>query len=318
MEMNANIETAKSVKEKATVAFGLALSNDYATDEQYLDACARAELERSSPEYRAARSRLKAEFRTRQEEQERKAQGEAYRSIRAGVSLDSLDQRNIDQEAADLARILRAARPGTLALGGRISEPVRKAAQAAGVELVDYFLRPELACLNAVPTAEGCLALLMQLRQRTIWESEFLVLGYGRIGRAVAQRLQALGGQVTIAARAPEQRAAARCAGLHAAPLTALEQLLPHFDAVINTIPAPVLGAAQLRCLPRGALILDLASRPGGTDFAAARELGLRAEHALSLPARCAPETAGALVAHTVEVILQERAATARSERGVS
>ena len=199
----------------------------------------------------------------------------------------------MDAEAADLARILRAARPGTLALGGRISEPVRKA-------------------------AEGCLALLMQLRQRTIWESEFLVLGYGRIGRAVARRLQALGGQVTIAARAPEQRAAARCAGLHAAPLTALEQLLPHFDAVINTIPAPVLGAAQLRCLPRGALILDLASRPGGTDFAAARELGLRAEHALSLPARCAPETAGALVAHTVEVILQERAATARSERGVS
>ena len=112
MGMNANIETAKSVKEKAKAAFGFDLSsaldlcnrNDYATDEQYLDACARAELERSSPEYRAARSRLKAEFRTRQEEQERKAQGEAYRSIRAGVSLDSLDQRNIDQEAADLAR----------------------------------------------------------------------------------------------------------------------------------------------------------------------------------------------------------------------
>ena len=99
----------------------------------------------------------------------------------------------MDAEAADLARILRAARPGTLALGGRISEPVRKAAQAAGVELVDYFLRPELACLNAVPTAEGCLALLMQLRQRTIWESEFLVLGYGRIGRAVAGRRHGTG-----------------------------------------------------------------------------------------------------------------------------
>ena len=112
MEMNANIETAKSVKEKAKAALGLDLSSaldlvqrsDYDSDEAYLDACARAEMERNSPEYRAVRKRLKAEYRQRTEEQERKAQGEAYRSIRAGVSLDSLDQRNIDQEAADLAR----------------------------------------------------------------------------------------------------------------------------------------------------------------------------------------------------------------------
>ena len=90
-------------------------------------------------------------------------------------------------------------------------------------------------------------------------------------------------------------------------PLTALKRVLPNFDAVVNTIPAPVLGRPQLECLPRGALIVDLASRPGGTDFAAARALDLHAEHALSLPARCAPETAGELVAHTVVTILQER-----------
>ena len=47
--------------------------------------------------------------------------------------------------------------------------------------------------LNAVPTAEGCLELLLRLRQRTIWESDFLVLGYGRVGRAVARRLGLLG-----------------------------------------------------------------------------------------------------------------------------
>lgn len=213
----------------------------------------------------------------------------------------------LEAEAADLARILRAAKPGTLALGGRVSEPVRQAAGAAGVELVDYFLRPELACLNAVPTAEGCLALLMQLRSRTIWESDFLILGYGRIGRAVARRLTLLGGRVTVAARSAEQRACARAAGCHGVPLTALKRVLTNFDAVVNTIPAPVLGRSQLECLPRGALIVDLASRPGGTDFAAARALDLHAEHALSLPARCAPETAGELVAHTVVTILQER-----------
>ncbi len=112
MEMNTNIETAESVKEKAKAALGFDLPSaldlvnrsDYDSDEAYLDACARAEMERNSPEYRAVRKRLKAEYRQRTEEQERKAQEEAYRSIRAGVSLDSLDQRNIDQEAADLAR----------------------------------------------------------------------------------------------------------------------------------------------------------------------------------------------------------------------
>ncbi len=211
-------------------------------------------------------------------------------------------------DQADLERLLRAARPGTLVLGGRVGAALRQAAAAAGLELVDYFLRPELACLNAVPTAEGCLALLMRLRERTVWESPFLVLGYGRIGRAVAGRLGLLGGRVTVAARSAEQRAAARCAGHHAAPLAGLERLLPGFDAVVNTVPAPVLGEAQLRQLPPGALIIDLASRPGGTDFAAAKALGLHAEHALSLPARCAPQTAGALVAQTVLSILEERA----------
>lgn len=213
----------------------------------------------------------------------------------------------MDADQADLARILRAAQPGTLALGGRISAPVRAAAKAAGVELIDYFARPELACLNAVPTAEGCLALLMRRRARTIWESPFLVLGYGRIGRAVAGRLAALGGRVTVAARSAEQRAAARCAGHRAAALEQLPRLLPEFDAVVNTIPAPVLGRAQLEKLPAGALIVDLASRPGGTDFAAAARLGLTAEHALSLPAKCAPQTAGLLVAQTVLSILDER-----------
>lgn len=112
MNLNANIETAESVKEKAKAAFGFDLSSaldlvnrsDYDSDEAYLDAAAKAELERSSPEYRAARSRLKAEHRARQEKEQRTAQNEAYKSIRAEVSLDALDRRKTDEQAADLAR----------------------------------------------------------------------------------------------------------------------------------------------------------------------------------------------------------------------
>lgn len=215
----------------------------------------------------------------------------------------------LDGPMPGLTTLLRAARPGAVALGGRVGEQARQAAKAAGILMEDYAERPELTCLNAVPTAEGCLCLLMQMRSRTLWESPILVLGYGRIGRAVARRLCLLGACVTVAARSPEQRAAARCASCRAEPLTALERLLPGFDAVVNTIPAPVLPRVLLERMPKGAVVVDLASKPGGTDFAAASELGLNAVHALGLPAKCAPETAGALVAHTALAILQERGA---------
>ena len=209
----------------------------------------------------------------------------------------------------EFGALLQAARPGTLVLAGRPDAALRAQAAALGLPLLDYNAQPALARLNAVPTAEGCLSLLLRWRDRTIWESPFLVLGYGRVGQAVAGRLAALGGLVTVAARSAAQRAAARCAGCRAAPLTALDRLLPGVDAAVNTIPAPVLGAAELACLPPGGVVIDLASAPGGTDFAAAKALGVRAVLAGGLPGRCAPATAGALIAQTVLGMLREREA---------
>ena len=94
------------------------------------------------------------------------------------------------------------------------------------------------------------------------------------------------------------------------AELVRLAVLAPAFDTVVNTIPAPVLTAVELAALPKGCLIVDLASKPGGTDFAAARRLGHTALHALSLPTCCAPESAGEALARTVQAILQEREGT--------
>ena len=139
MNINANIETAESIKERAKAAFGFDLPSvfdllersDYDSDEAYLDACTRAEMERSSPEYRAARSRLKAEYRQRTEEQERKKQDLAYKTIRAAVTLDSIDQRNIDEKAADLARRDLAA--GRIAASG-LGDAIAKYAEKLGEE----------------------------------------------------------------------------------------------------------------------------------------------------------------------------------------
>ena len=213
----------------------------------------------------------------------------------------------LEQSGLPLAQLLGMAKPGALALGGKVTDSARTIARAAGVELVDYFARPELTVYNAIPTAEGCIGILLERRSRTLWGAAVLVLGFGPVGRALAVRLAALGARVTVAARRPVQRAMAEERGLRAVPLTDLAAAAAAFDTVVNTIPAPVLTAAVLAALPKGCLIVDLASKPGGTDFAAARRLGHTALHALSLPTVWAPETAGEALARTVQTILQER-----------
>ena len=213
----------------------------------------------------------------------------------------------LDAARTPLAELLRAARPGALALGGMLSEEAKAIAAEAGVELVDYFAREELTIRNAIPTAEGCIGVLLAQRKRTLWGSAVLLLGFGPVGQAVGTRLAALGAQVTVAARRPAQRAQAESLGMQGAELARLARLAPAFDTVVNTIPARVLTAPVLARLRPGSLIVDLASRPGGTDFDAAARCGHKAIHALSLPAACAPETAGEIVARTVCEMLRER-----------
>lgn len=213
----------------------------------------------------------------------------------------------LDAARTPLAELLRAARPGALALGGMLSEEAKAIAAEAGVELVDYFAREELAIRNAIPTAEGCIGVLLAQRKRTLWGSAVLLLGFGPVGQAVGTRLAALGARVTVAARRPAQRAQAESLGMQGAELARLDRLAPAFDTVVNTIPAQVLTAPVLARLRPGSLIVDLASRPGGTDFDAAARCGHKAIHALSLPAACAPETAGEIVARTVREMLRER-----------
>ena len=215
----------------------------------------------------------------------------------------------LDVEAVGLAGLLRSAKPGALALAGKPSAEALRLAREAGITMVDYFAREELTVLNAIPTAEGCIGILLERRVRTLWDAPVLVTGYGPVGQALAVRLTALGAHVTVAARRASQRALARSQGAHwVIPLEELAAAAPGFDAVVNTIPALVLTRPVLAALRPGSLIVDLASRPGGTDFAAAAALGHTALPALSLPVRCAPESAGEYVANTVLEIIKERA----------
>ena len=205
-----------------------------------------------------------------------------------------------------LSHLLDALRPSQVICAGMVRPQVAAMAADRGLTLHDYFAREELAVANAVPTAEGAVQLAMEHLPITIHGSRVLVIGFGRVGRLTAQRFQALGARVSVAARKYEQLAWAQALGFGGEHLAHLKGWLCGYDLIVNTVPAQVLGQEELEDIKPDCLILDLASKPGGVDLGAAGELGLTVIWALSLPGKVAPVTAGAAIKDTIYNMLRE------------
>lgn len=225
-------------------------------------------------------------------------------NIRGGLNAPlSAHFHNIDD-------ILRRLPRGAMVCAGKPNESLKNASDEIGLEMVDYFAREELVALNALATAEGAISVLLTHSSITIWDSDILICGFGRIGRMLAERLRALGARVSVSARKPGDYAYIRAMGCEALDTRKLGEELGHFDTIINTIPARILSCERLAYVSTDALIIDLASRPGGVDFEAARAIDLNVLWALGLPADTAPATAGKIIKETLLNILCEKYGT--------
>ncbi len=142
---------------------------------------------------------------------------------------------------------------------------------------------------NAVLTAEGAVHAAMSKTDRALTGQSCLVLGYGRIGKALTGMLRGLGVQVTVAARRKESRDAA---GENSIPFADLPAHLPHTTLLFNTVPSPVVTEQELLLLPPDARLFELASPPYGIDLSAADRLCLNASLESGLPGRYCPQSA--------------------------
>ena len=188
----------------------------------------------------------------------------------------------------------------TLITGGRLSKEFTDKALSLGFKTFDYFKSERLTILNAIPTAEGALAIAINETKRTIFASKCAVLGYGRIGKILARLLKSLGAEVYVFARSGQALTWAQAEGCIPIPFDHISCALKDTDIIFNTIPAPVLTEKVLKNTKENVLIIDLASAPGGVELEAAKRLSKKVIFALSLPGKVAPETAGEIIAQCV------------------
>ncbi len=199
--------------------------------------------------------------------------------------------------------ILDRAGSSAVIIGGRLGAQIKAAAAQRGMELYDYMRCPEFSARNAAISAEGAVSELMSKARTALCDMRILVVGWGRIGKLLINKLSALCPALYLMSQNSESRALARELGCASLAPDCPPELLGGFDAVINTAPAPVI--ADLSAFRGSCILLELASAPGGIDGVCAKERGLELCVLRGLPGRYAPESAARAVYDAVSGILK-------------
>ncbi len=174
------------------------------------------------------------------------------------------------------------------------------------IEIIDIMKREELAVLNTIATAEGTIQIAIENTNTILHGSNCLILGFGRIGKVLARKLVGLSVNVTCAARKDDDIAWIQAYGYKSLNINELGEELNQYDIIINTVPHIVLNEKRLEYVRNDALLIDLASNPGGIDKKSVKDKKLKFIWALSLPGKVAPITSAEFIKNTIYNIIKK------------
>ncbi len=190
--------------------------------------------------------------------------------------------------------------------GGIIPKGFAEKLRERGIKVFDLCENESFNMKNAVPTAEGAVAIAMGNMKITLSGCRAAILGFGRIGKALCRSLYGLGVRVTNVARSERDISLSEALGFSTCGYSKFAKIASEQDVIFNTVPATVVTEEVLAQMKKDAFVIDLASRPGGVDLQAAARYGVRVISALSLPGKVAPVTAGKIIAECLVRTLAE------------
>lgn len=195
---------------------------------------------------------------------------------------------------------------GKIFISGSIKDNLRKQLDEKYMEVIDIMKRDDLAILNTIATAEGTIEVAIKNTDKILQGSRVLILGFGRVGKIVANKFSKMSAIVTCAARKVSDLAWIKAYGYNSLNINDMLYDLKEFDIIINTVPQTILRERELKHIDAEALLIDLASSPGGIDGKMAKSMGLNFIWALALPGRIAPSSSAKFIKDTVYTILEE------------
>lgn len=202
------------------------------------------------------------------------------------MDLDMIAVQNLDKDSYVFGRTTHSS--------------VKEYLNGKGIKFFNFFDDEAFVVKNAYLTAEGAFAYIIQNTNVTIKQMPILVLGYGRLGKSVTKILKDNYAVVSIATNDNMEYALASIFADRVFTLEEYQETLYEYKTIVNTIPQKILKGEILKLLDKDCFVLDLASKPGGMNFQEAEKLGLKYMHALGVPGKTSPKTAGLYLTESV------------------
>lgn len=182
---------------------------------------------------------------------------------------------------------------------GKCTDNARIIAENRDITLYNIMRDERFQAVNSRLTAEGALMVMIEHSVKSIADCNVLVLGFGRMGAAVAKLLAKLDISLDIATTSSLRPAYAFANKV--VPMCSFD--FSPYDIVINTVPLAVVSDADLMSMKKGTVYIDLASS-SAVNLEYAKYLGIDADIYPALPAKTCPYSAAkAIFEYISEVI---------------
>lgn len=192
---------------------------------------------------------------------------------------------------------------------GSVSSEILRKFKLYNIEILDIMKNEEFAVLNAIPTAEETIRIIIDNTKKVLHNTNCLIMGYGRIGKVLAKKLNALSVKVECLVSDNMEKIWCRVEGYNYIEFENIKNksdLLKKYDIIINTIPKIIL-TDELKEIRKDTLIIDLASKPYGIDRSIVKQENLNFIEALGLPGKSAPITVAENMYELIKNIILKR-----------
>lgn len=169
---------------------------------------------------------------------------------------------------------------------GNIHQDLKEELHKKNNKVIDFMQKEEFAILNAIPTAEATIEIILKNTKKILQNSHCLIMGFGRIGKVLADKLKSLSAKVTCIITNQVEKAWAQVYGYETTTIENIQNnctKLKQYDIIINTIPKIIFNE-ELKEIRKETLVIDLASKPYGIDRKIAEQEKLNFIEALGLP----------------------------------